>query len=86
MNNIRGNYIDRLGFNRERDQPAEPKSAGLANRGTATSRFSVDTYMDQRNGNNVNLTVVRDTQMPKEMQRMEMQLNQQDSSSQKQNG
>lgn len=76
MNNIRGNYIDRLGFNRDRDLPPEPKSA----RTTHTNRFSMDTYQQESRlsqRSTVNLTVVRDPQAPKEMQRTELQLNQQ---------
>ena len=80
MNNMRGNYIDRLGLDRHRDQPSEPKSARLRETGT-TNRFSMDTYAaDNRASQNtaVNLTVVKDPQSPKEMQRTELTMNQQE--------
>ena len=70
-NNIRGNYIDRLGFNRERDQPSSPNKANGSKsaRTTMTNRFSLDTYnADSTNLSTLsNLKVTKDTTSPKEM-------------------
>ena len=72
-NNIRGNYIDRLGFNRERDFPNEPSGSRSA-RTTRTNRFSMDTYnADSTTLSTLsNLKVTKDATSPKEMQRTEI--------------
>ena len=73
-NNIRGNYIDRLGFNRERDQPTEPPNGSKSARTTRTNRFSMDTYNADSTMLSTlsNVKVTKDSTTPKEMQRTEI--------------
>lgn len=68
-NNIRGNYMDRLGVNtraRDRDEPGDFSK---------TNRMTLDTYDGGSNRNTTNLTYVRDHSSPKEIQRTELQMN-----------
>ena len=63
-NNIRGNYMDRLGVgNRDRDSPSEPSTNSTTNR---VSNVSMDTYaLESRKSSN--LQVQRDMSSPKEI-------------------